>query len=128
MKDCLVDHELDLERRGEGGDLQHDGQHDHVQEGGREARHLRPQARQPHRRARVDDAEIRGRRQLEHDAGEVLRHFRERHGAHADGRIVDHDRAGGDRTQHDVVIEVPVQDRRRLDLGQSSELDPQRAG
>ena len=30
--------------------------------------------------------------------------------------------------QHDEVVEVPVQDRRHLDLRKGGELDPQRAG
>ena len=43
--------------------------------------------------------------------------------------IVDHDRAGTvTELQHDEVIEVPMQDRRRLHLGEGGKLDPQRAG
>ena len=43
-------------------------------------------------------------------------------GAHAHRGIVDDDAAAPDRLQHDEVIAVPVQDRRRADMGEIGEI------
>ena len=86
----FVDDELDLERRGEGRDLQRHRERDHLDQRAPHAGHLRPQAGQADRRLGLHRTEARRRRELEHDAGEMLGEFRQRQLADADRRIVDH--------------------------------------
>ena len=64
--------------------------------------------------------EAAGRGQLQRDAGEVLRHLRQWHAAHAEPRIVDDDAAALDALQHDEMVEIPMQDAGRLQQCSSS--------
>jgi hypothetical protein len=68
----FVDNELDLERRCEGGNLQHHRERDHLGERGPRTGHLQPQVLQADRGAGMHRAEACRRSELEHDAGEML--------------------------------------------------------
>ena len=64
--------------------------------------------------------------QLKRHAGEMPRHDGEREAAHAHGRVVDDDAVAAGLLEHDEVVEVPVQDARRLQHPQLLQLETHR--
>ena len=97
-RDRLVDDELHLKRRDEGGDLQSRRQHQHLGRApARSPSAVDQSMRELHRRAGADRLEV-SLGDLEHDAGEVLGEFVQRQRAHAEGRIVQITRLAADRS------------------------------
>ena len=89
MEDRLVDHELDLERCGEGGDLQRDRQQQHLRQAPQRSRHLRPQARELDRRRAVIGWKPGDGMSSSTTPVKCLETSASGKRAHADGRIVD---------------------------------------
>ena len=67
-------------------------------------------------RRRRQRLEAVGRRELERDAGEMVRQLLQRHAALAERRVVDQHLVASHRGEDDEVVQIPVQDARRLQL------------
>jgi len=72
--------------------------------------------------------EAGGGPEFEGHAGEVLGEFLPREGSQAYRGIVDDDALAPDAFEHDEMVEIPMQDRGRVDLAERGQLDAQRAG
>ena len=123
LRERFVDHKLHLQGHDECRDLQRHRQDQHLRDRPAPAMHLGPEQGELHRQARFERFEGFASRQLQDHAGEMLRRFCHRKDAKPDRRIVDGDALGRDRLQHDEVIEVPVRDGGKLDLGERRQFD-----
>ena len=115
-RDHLVHGDLHVER---GGDHQHleDGrEHEDLDQRVGEAAQPAPEGGEGQPGPLVLRREALGRRDLQRDAGQVLRCLGDRVALLAGGGVVHHDAPAGDRLQDHEVVQVPVQDRRQAQL------------
>ena len=125
LRQRLVDHELQLKRRGECCDLQRDRQE-------QEPAAARPE--DPRMRDQRNDSFIgafaligskpSAARELQHDAGEVLGELVHAQRPHAEGRIVNGRGLAADRFEHHEMVEVPMQDGGQMHLAERADLRP----
>jgi hypothetical protein len=126
LADGVVDGDLHVERTGQHEELHDNRQHQRLAKG---ATDLGDAADQCAHADALDFAllfELRRRRELERDAGHVLRQFIEIIRARAQRGIVDRHFGATDRLQHDEVVEIPVQDGWQPQLFQMHRLESQR--
>jgi hypothetical protein len=124
--DGAVHHPLHVEGAHHGGGLQAQGEDEDLGQGALQALHRSHQVAQVHAPALVPGPEFRGGGELQRDAGEVLRDFREGEPLGARCGVVDHRAAGIGRLEHHEVVQVPVQDAGRAQLRQLLELEAHR--
>ncbi len=123
----LVHRELHVERRRQHVGLQDQRQHQSLHQRRREPMHAADEVRQSLAHHVVAGPEIRGRRQLQRDAGEVLRHLGGGEAVRPTRRVMHFDAAVASHArQHDEVRHVPVQHRRQRQARETRRLEAQR--
>ena len=119
---------LHVEGRHDGDCLQRERQDEDLRQRALEPHHGAEQVAQPHAAPIVRGLEIRGGRDLQRDAGEMLRDLGVAEAPHAERGIVDLDAARIHRFQHHEMVEVPMQDAGRVELAELLHLEAQRTG
>ena len=113
-----VEGDLHVVRHRQNEDLQHHAQEQHLRKRALEAGHALPQLRHLQPFAQGLPVEIVAGAQFQGNPGEVVRHLGQRHPVGATVGVMDQRLAAFHRLDHHVVIEIPVEDRRHVEVAQ----------
>ena len=121
----LIDRELHHQRSDDRKYLDRGAEQQELGQATANTRHATHQLAQPDPSCLFFALEVLRGRELEGDAGEVLRHLVERHRRTATDRIVDDHRAPVHLGHHHEVVQIPMEDRRQAELAEQVQIQPQ---